>query len=1094
MNVIASERSPRSSSALAPLVAALTLLAGCTGSSSSGSSATQTLSGSLAPGPGLAGDVLDVWLTSDSSRAIYLADQERDDVFELFVVPVDGSQAALPLLPPAPADRPSIPRLLLAEDNQRAAVVADRDEEGVYRIYGVSLDGSQDLVELEGPTAPGGTLSSAWITPDGARVVSVADWNADGVYTLRSVRVDGTEPPLDLGVTLVQADLFDLNLRLSPDGAWIVYRADVGSGVELFAVPVDGSQPAARRSAALVAGGDVSPEYAFAPDGSRLVYRADQDVDELFELYSVPLDGGGPVEKLNGALPSIGVDRFRVRPDSAGVVYSVFTDTFGEYELHQARFGGAPGGSLFERSGSLGVGSSGPACSPCFGGPRIGFGTFEISPDASTVVYVTPSGTEIVSLSLEVGAPARQLNLPLLPGETIDASGFEIASDGGRLAYFVRAPGGLQRELMSVPLDGSKAPVRLDAAPSFSRGFESARSVFLGNGVLGVVGLPTASLRITADARFAVYLAGTSNALDLYGTPLDGSAAPRRLNDALPVGSTVQRGFELRGGAAVFLADAAVEKVVEAFSAAVDGSSPRVSLSPLLVVPGTGDVQRFRANPAGPGALYLADEEVLELDELYAASGGAPRRLSSLVGPGATIFDFTFTPDGTQAVYAADQDTDGVVELFSAAFDASAGSGANVNLSRAQGASVPLAFAEFPPPLVAVSPASTRCVFVGLRPSGERFGLYSVRVDGTEAPLELTASLSGDAGLPATFFGQVFEVSADGSRVVFLVDEDGVALYSAPLDGSSAPVRLHQDLLPAEGVSGFRLTPDGASVAFFVASSGPVEGDLYRAPVDGSSPAERLPNATGYGQGFAAAITPDAQRIVFPSRALAQTQGIELFSVLLDGSEEPTRIGGSVRSQPDHPLVFTPDSEWVVFLSNHETGAQEELFSARVTGVGVPRRLSPALGDDGFVGLPFPGFGVFGVGPPFLGVASDSSRVLFQARAEGDTTFALYSSPVDALDPPARLTEDGRFVSPYAFLPDARRVIFRAGGSPDNVFELFSAPADGSSPAMRLNPPLVSGGSIGSFALDATGTRVLYLADQEVENRFELFSVPVGDG
>ena len=39
----------------------------------------------------------------------------------------------------------------------------------------------------------------------------------------------------------------------------------------------------------------------FSPDGSRVVYRADQEVNEVFELYSVGITGG-EVTKLNDEL------------------------------------------------------------------------------------------------------------------------------------------------------------------------------------------------------------------------------------------------------------------------------------------------------------------------------------------------------------------------------------------------------------------------------------------------------------------------------------------------------------------------------------------------------------------------------------------------------------------------------------------------------------------------------------------------------------------------------------------------------------------------------------------------------------------------
>ena len=62
--------------------------------------------------------------------------------------------------------------------------------------------------------------------------------------------------------------------------------------------------------------------YRFiSPDGKWVVYRADQDTDEVIEIYSVPI-GGGTVTKLNDTLVAGGETGFlHTTPDSTTVVY-----------------------------------------------------------------------------------------------------------------------------------------------------------------------------------------------------------------------------------------------------------------------------------------------------------------------------------------------------------------------------------------------------------------------------------------------------------------------------------------------------------------------------------------------------------------------------------------------------------------------------------------------------------------------------------------------------------------------------------------------------------------------------------------------------
>ena len=202
--------------------------------------------------------------------------------------------------------------------------------------------------------------------------------------------------------------------------------------MELFSIPLDGSLPPTKLNGPLITGGDVSPVYRFSPDSAFVVYRADQEQSQLFELYYAPIDGTATARKLNGAVSSRGVDEFRVRPDSAGVVYTVDSGNFQDAELHHALFGGPPGQSL--------------------AGALTSRGDVEVSPDSSLVVFVSPSGEGVFALSLDGGSAAEQLNTTLPAGEEIDVSGFEIAGDGSRVAYFVRKDSGLTRELFSVPL------------------------------------------------------------------------------------------------------------------------------------------------------------------------------------------------------------------------------------------------------------------------------------------------------------------------------------------------------------------------------------------------------------------------------------------------------------------------------------------------------------------------------------------------------------------------------------------------------------------------------------------------------------------
>lgn len=105
---------------------------------------------------------------------------------------------------------------------------------------------------------------------------------------------------------------------------------------ELFSAPLDGSTPAVKLNAPLVSGGDVilsEPPYSpnaswpqVTPDGRSVVYRADQDLDDVFELYGVPIDGSRAPVKLSQALgPDGDIFSALISPDGTWALYVAYS-------------------------------------------------------------------------------------------------------------------------------------------------------------------------------------------------------------------------------------------------------------------------------------------------------------------------------------------------------------------------------------------------------------------------------------------------------------------------------------------------------------------------------------------------------------------------------------------------------------------------------------------------------------------------------------------------------------------------------------------------------------------------------------------------
>src|SRR5207244_4314495 len=157
---------------------------------------------------------------------------------------------------------------------------------------------------------------------------------------------------------------------------------------------------------------------------------------------------------------------------------------------------------------------------------------------------------------------------------------------------------------------------------------------------------------------------------------------------------------------------------------------------------------------------------------------------------------------------------------------------------------------------------------------------------------------------------QQFRISPDSSRVVYVADAevDGVAeLYSVPLDGSAAPVKLNGALVSGGDVrstcGGYAISPDSTSVA-------------YRA------------HEPQHERFAPFAITSDSTRVVYMADAEIDGQP-ELFATPIDGSAAPTRLG-LPRGFGDYTLC--PDGTALVFRTSSFPRGIAQLYFVALDG------------------------------------------------------------------------------------------------------------------------------------------------------------------
>jgi hypothetical protein len=200
---------------------------------------------------------------------------------------------------------------------------------------------------------------------------------------------------------MLPAEMDIWRMELSPDSGWMVIEAEIGGRFDLYSVPIPGGG-----LIDLIPGDgplDLDTPWSITPDSSAVLLISDLEVENRTELYRVPIGGGAPV-KLNGPLVTGGsVMYYKVDPVGQRVVYQADQHTNDVFELYSVPLAGGASEKL--------------TAAPVFGGDVY---QFELDLVGERVVYMgdleTDGLTELFSAPLSVpvaGGGAVKLNQPL---------------------------------------------------------------------------------------------------------------------------------------------------------------------------------------------------------------------------------------------------------------------------------------------------------------------------------------------------------------------------------------------------------------------------------------------------------------------------------------------------------------------------------------------------------------------------------------------------------------------------------------------------------------------------------------------------------
>ncbi|GAB4125499.1 MAG: hypothetical protein Fur005_46930 [Roseiflexaceae bacterium] len=375
------------------------------------------------------------------------------------------------------------------------------------------------------------------------------------------------------------------------------------------------------------------------------------------------------------------------------------------------------------------------------------------------------------------------------------------------------------------------------------------------------------------------------------------------------------------------------------------------------------------------------------------------------------------------------------------------------------------------------------------------FGSIIALPAASAAPIPLENPRVSHAGLAVS--STDFQISPDGSRVVYRAfgsDSNRRRLYSAPTDGSSAPILLSSNpLAPTDTVDSFQITPDGRDVIFTYGSIITENYDLYRVAIDGGDPELLNGPLISAGGVVGFQISPDSNWVVYRADASVD-ESFDLYRVsLANGSilklNSDLIAGGSIAED----FAFTPDGARVIYRANQRTLNSIELYAVRIDQTG-----STLLNDDL----------VFGGDVAAFAITPNSQYVLYSATQDSLNLRELYRVPTNKIGitisaESAELSGSVKLSLPLAFngsvkrfviSPDGNRVVYLADVEQFNRNELFSRPIVGGSNT-KLNGDLVAGGGIQSdYRISPNSDWVVYRADQQTNDLIELYATPISGG
>jgi Tol biopolymer transport system component len=264
----------------------------------------------------------------DGAHVAYRADQEVVDRLELYLVDVATPGSSKKLNSSLVTGGNVYTSFEFSPDSSTVGYVADQEQDDVLELFAAPIVTPGTTKKLNGTLTAGGDVCRFEWSPDSTRVAYCADQDTDEVMELYTVPLASPGQAVKVNPPLVSGGKVTSGYDFSPDSSFIVYAAnqDSATRTEVYRADLATLGAATKVNASLPAGGNVIG-FHISPDGKRVGYTANQDDTAVYEVYETDLTSPGVAQKISAPMKMSGVFSFRYSSDGGQIVYLADQDS-----------------------------------------------------------------------------------------------------------------------------------------------------------------------------------------------------------------------------------------------------------------------------------------------------------------------------------------------------------------------------------------------------------------------------------------------------------------------------------------------------------------------------------------------------------------------------------------------------------------------------------------------------------------------------------------------------------------------------------------------------------------------------------------------